>query len=480
MRKRRPFPIKFKGDLAMYRTLLLVVVFALFCAPGLAQNANTSNTASFSAVGQFSTTSNPNGTWSYGYSTTLGGPFSLYTIQGTTFFSNEVGWFGPFPNCCSPGSPLVVVTQAGPPQVLDMLPGAGGQLSVVRWTAPTNGGWDIVGEFFGTGATSVDVHVLRNSSPIFDRILNNSDVQSFSLTLKLAAGDTIDFAVGVGADGSNSFDSTGFKAVIAPFSFTTIDFPGATRTRAVGLNDHGDIVGDYRDSSGVFHGYLLSHGNFTTFDPPGSIQTRGLAINNLGVIGGTFLDSSNARHSYLLNHGAFTIFDFPGATATFLQGINDLGQVVGTYIDSAGNTHGFLRTAGNFTTIDFPGAVQGTVAGGINDRGQIVGNFGDASGITHGFLLSGGNLSTIDFPGALDTTAPFGISANGEIVGFYDDSNGVLHGFTLIAGNFSTVDFPGGFNTLAFRVNEAGQIVGRYNLSGQHGFLATPSLIGKP
>src|SRR6266705_2362807 len=92
------------------------------------------------------------------------------------------------------------------------------------------------------------------------------------------------------------------SAVSGSFSFTAINFPSANRTRAVGLNDHGDIVGDYRDSSGVFHGYLLSQGNFTTFDPPGSTQTRGIAINNLGVIGGTFLDSNAVRHSYLLDH----------------------------------------------------------------------------------------------------------------------------------------------------------------------------------
>src|SRR5205807_2798573 len=128
-----------------------------------------------------------------------------------------------------------------------------------------------------------------------------------------------------------------------------------------------------------------------------------------------------------------------------------------------------------------PGAVQGSVAGGINDRGQIVGNIGDASGISHGFLLSAGNFMTIDFLGALDTSAAFGITANGEIVGFCDDSNGVeIHGFTLIAGNFSTVDFPGSFLTEAVRANEAGQMVGIYNLAGQHSFLATPNPIQKP
>jgi len=258
------------------------------------------------------------------------------------------------------------------------------------------------------------------------------------------------------------------------FTFTAINFPGATRTRAVGINNSGDIVGDYRDASGVFHGYLLSQGTFTPFDPPGSLRTRGIDINNSGIIGGHFLGSDKVEHSYLLDQGNFTIFDFPGATFTALQGINARGQVVGGYNDSNGRQHGFLLNAGNFTTIDFPGAAD-TAAAKINNSGQIVGNYDDASGNIHGFLLSDGNFTTIDFPGAFSATLPSSISANGDIVGFYDDKGGLLHGFQLEGGSFSTIDFPGAVSTVALRVNEPGQVVGFYNLAGQHGFLASPN-----
>lgn len=260
------------------------------------------------------------------------------------------------------------------------------------------------------------------------------------------------------------------------FNFTAIDFPSATRTRATSLNDQAEIVGDYFDSAGVRHAYLLKQGNFKTVDAPGAIETRGIAINNLGVIGGTFLDGNAVRHSFLLKDGVFTVLDFPGATATFLQDLNDQGEIVGAYNDTAGNQHGFLKSAGKLITIDFPGAVMGTVAGGINVSGQIIGNYGDASG-SRGFLLSKGKLSTIDFPGAFSRTVPSGINAKGEIVGFYDDANGTIHGFSLIAGNFTTVDVPGSFSTYAYRINGWGQIVGQYLSSGQHSFLATLSMI---
>ena len=43
-----------------------------------------------------------------------------------------------------------------------------------------------------------------------------SSDQSFTTTVSLAAGDTIDFAVGYGTDGGYGYDSTGVSAVITP------------------------------------------------------------------------------------------------------------------------------------------------------------------------------------------------------------------------------------------------------------------------
>jgi len=97
-------------------------------------------------------------------------------------------------------------------------------------------------------------------------------------------------AIALAQTPTNTTSATSPAVISGSFSFTAFNFPGATGTRATGLNDHGDIVGDYRDSSGVPHGYQLTHGTFTSFDPPGSVLTRGIAINNLGVIGGHFLD----------------------------------------------------------------------------------------------------------------------------------------------------------------------------------------------
>ncbi len=44
--------------------------------------------------------------------------------------------------------------------------------------------------------------------------------------------------------------------VAADWQFTQIDVPGASRTQASGINDRGEIVGFFRDST-ANHGFLL-------------------------------------------------------------------------------------------------------------------------------------------------------------------------------------------------------------------------------
>lgn len=169
----------------------------------------------YSAAHGFSARLNPNAVWSYGFTSSVRGPFTLYSTSGSTFFSGEIGWFGPIPSATAPGFPLVVAQPGGIPDVLDMGPGPN-SYTVVRWTAPSRGRWDVVGQFFGTGLTTGDVHVLRNGRPIFDSLLNGSQIAPFSLVIDVNLGDTIDFAAGPGPDGNNDSDPTGFNVTITP------------------------------------------------------------------------------------------------------------------------------------------------------------------------------------------------------------------------------------------------------------------------
>jgi probable HAF family extracellular repeat protein len=169
-------------------------------------------------------------------------------------------------------------------------------------------------------------------------------------------------------------------------TFTQIEVPGATFTIAFGINDRGQIVGDFGDAGGAEHGFLLSEGVFTQIDFPGASATVPFAINNRGQITGLIGEAGGAEHGFLLNDGTFTQIDVAGGVDTNPVGLNSRGQIVG-HVGPVEALHGFLLDNGVSTQIDFPGAV-GSAASWINDRGKIVGSFFEAGGAQHGFLAT--------------------------------------------------------------------------------------------
>jgi probable HAF family extracellular repeat protein len=83
---------------------------------------------------------------------------------------------------------------------------------------------------------------------------------------------------------------------------------------------------------------------------------------------------------------------------------------------------------------------------------------------------SGYNFTTIDVPGATSTDVVRS-NAAGEIVGRYTVS-GVQHGFLYSHGTYTTIDPPGATQTNAFDINARGEIVGYYRAGGpSHAFL---------
>jgi hypothetical protein len=55
------------------------------------------------------------------------------------------------------------------------------------------------------------------------------------------------------------------------YRFASIDYPNAIRNRAFGISPGGVIVGYYRDSSAILHGFLLVGGQYVTVDVPGAV-----------------------------------------------------------------------------------------------------------------------------------------------------------------------------------------------------------------
>jgi probable HAF family extracellular repeat protein len=142
-------------------------------------------------------------------------------------------------------------------------------------------------------------------------------------------------------------------------SFTTIDAPGALTTGASDINNRGDIVGAYVDvppatGRATNHGFVFSDGRFTTIDIPSAIagefidreiNTAVRGINDRGDLVGDYTDALGAVHGFELSRGAFAVIDPPdGGTLSSAQDVNNRGEIVGYYSVPFQNLRGFLAT----------------------------------------------------------------------------------------------------------------------------------------
>src|SRR6476619_2189575 len=97
---------------------------------------------------------------------------------------------------------------------------------------------------------------------------------------------------------------------------TTFDYPGTGNlTLPQKINERGDVVGEFIDSSGVTRGFVrFSNGSFSApiVDPNDTVGfTEGRGINNLRTVCGDYAASDGTIHSFFLSGGTFTEYDVP-------------------------------------------------------------------------------------------------------------------------------------------------------------------------
>ena len=145
---------------------------------------------------------------------------------------------------------------------------------------------------------------------------------------------------------------------------TTFDYPGTgNQTLPQKINERGDVVGEYVDSSGVARGFVrFSDGTFSPpiVDPNDTVGfTEGRGINNSGTVCGDYNTSDGNSHGFFLSGGTFTEYDVPGAPTTNVLGINDPGDFTGTFSNSDNTIlYAFVSLGGNITSFSVPGAIS--------------------------------------------------------------------------------------------------------------------------
>jgi uncharacterized membrane protein len=298
--------------------------------------------------------------------------------------------------------------------------------------------------------------------------------------------------------------------VTQTYKFRSFAYPGAASTDGRGINNSGQIVGQWQDSARVAHGFLLSDGVYRSFDVPGALGTYPQDINDAGTVVGLYtqwpekvLYDANGERVCCASYGfvrtpdgQFLTVDYPTTNSeipiTWLFGINNVGRMVGGYNEfelavpntSSHGIHSFVFDGAAFTPIDFPSTVARvhipvTYAVDVNDAGNIVGGYNDDTEYQsrHGFVLRNGVYSTFDMPAA-DFTDLFDINNFGEIIGessrcaSYAFLYSPKRGFSCITG--TPITKPKIVPSLAFGMNDAGELVGGTGDGSQMAFLATP------
>ena len=177
----------------------------------------------YDAAKDFSLVQNPNGAWRYGSSAHLNSPFVL-SLHPVAHGNSVAGWS---PSAESPGYPFTMTaafnvqwgTSLFAPGWLSLHPESFGAYNVVKWVASKPGLYHVKGVFdsFNSQSTgriaTVDLHLRHNRSGLWQNTLDENGARAETAhTLKLSAGDHLDFVVG--SAGSSDFDTVGFQATV--------------------------------------------------------------------------------------------------------------------------------------------------------------------------------------------------------------------------------------------------------------------------
>jgi probable HAF family extracellular repeat protein len=153
---------------------------------------------------------------------------------------------------------------------------------------------------------------------------------------------------------------------------------GGSFSRAVAVNNNGQVVGSSWTLTGETHAFSWTHaGGLVDLGTFGGTRTEAYAVNEHGqVVGFSLLPGDSEFRAFSWTPaGGITDLGTLGGSSSQAYAVNSRGQVVGRSYYSHGTraTHAFSRTPnGGMIDLGTLGGSQ-SEAHAVNDKGQVVG-----------------------------------------------------------------------------------------------------------
>ena len=270
----------------------------------------------------WSTQSNPNGVWSYGYSSGFTAPITLYTqaVQNGVNGPNAQYWLSPAVDIGNSPAAEFNDGAAYDDGNIDFLAnefvlvaGIGGQFSDLIFTAPATGAYSLSSSFRGDqyGIGTVVAVVVNGASVFNSTVTSEGQTVPFNTQINLNSGQTIVFSVGPGG----GLQNTGLSATISvtPAATPTFSPPAGTYTSAqtVTISDATAGAAIYYTTNGT-----TPTTSSTVYTGPITVSSSE-TIEAIAIASG-YLQSNVATATYVIGTGP------AAATPTF-------SPVAGTY-----------------------------------------------------------------------------------------------------------------------------------------------------
>ena len=226
--------------------------------------------------------------------------------------------------------------------------------------------------------------------------------------------------IGVGWYGGSDGKQHGF--IVESGKYTTVDDPNGLGTALYGVNSGGTVVGFYATGVGVTsQAFSYVNGVFTDIGPTGATSSAALGINDIGDIVGQFVALDGTSKGWVFNQTSYEIVSVPWSNNTSVWDINNSGLIALQWTTPAGSVKSGIYDGTTLTTVDVAGAAS-TFAYGLDSAGDVVYGWEKTrSSDVHSGALISGNYTNFDVPRCVQSSATK-TNDHHMIVGFCDQS----------------------------------------------------------